>query len=90
MVVSPGYYLPMSVFSIQFGGKYCGLLVGLIDACGYGAAMVFDVVGGRVAEQHGWQSFLAILAVVSVVTLVLTTLFLFVDWKDSLKSSTTV
>jgi MFS family permease len=76
----------MSVFSIHFGGKHCGVLIGLIDACGYGAAMVFDVVGGRVAEQHGWQSFLAILAVVSVVTLVVATLFLFVDWQFSLKT----
>jgi sugar phosphate permease len=89
MAVSPSYYLPMSVFSIHFGGRHCGFLIGLIDACGYGAAMVFDVVGSRVAEQHGWQSFLATLAVVSVVTLVVTTLFLFVDWKDSLKTATT-
>jgi sugar phosphate permease len=88
MAVSPAYYLPMSVFSIHFGGKHCGVLIGLIDACGYGAAMVFDVVGGHVAEQHGWQSFLAILAVVSVVTLVVTTLFLFVDWQFSLKTAT--
>jgi OPA family sugar phosphate sensor protein UhpC-like MFS transporter len=85
MAVSPAYYLPMSVFSIHFGGKHCGVLIGLIDACGYGAAMAFDVVGGQVAEQHGWQSFLAILAVMSVVTLVVTTLFLFVDWKVSSK-----
>ncbi|MBP87349.1 MAG: MFS transporter [Planctomycetaceae bacterium] len=88
MAISPAYYLPMSVFSIHFGGKHCGVLIGLIDACGYGAAMVFDVMGGQVAEQHGWQSFLATLAVVSVITLVVTTMFLFVDWKISLKTAT--
>jgi hypothetical protein len=33
--ISPAYYLPMSVFSINFGGRHCGLLIGLIDAFGY-------------------------------------------------------
>ena len=89
MAISPAYYLPMSVFSIQFGGKHCGVLIGLIDACGYGAAIVFDVVGGTVAEQSGWQSFLVILAVVSVLTLVVTTWFLFVDCQVSVSTETT-
>jgi sugar phosphate permease len=87
--ISPAYYLPMSVFSIQFGGKHCGVLIGLIDACGYGLAIVFFLVGSDVAQQYGWSSLLAILVVVSVVSLIVTTLFLYVDLRNSLKTSTT-
>jgi high-affinity Fe2+/Pb2+ permease len=79
----------MSVFSIHFGGKHCGVLIGLIDACGYGLAIVFFLVGSDVAQQYGWSSLLAILVVVSVVSLIVTTLFLYVDLRNSLKTSTT-
>jgi len=64
--ISPAYYIPMSVFSISFGGKHCGLLVGLIDALAYFGAMIFDFVGGEVANKEGgWQDFLLILIVTS-------------------------
>jgi hypothetical protein len=42
----------MSVFSIDFGGKHCGLLVRLIDAVAYLGTMVFDFEGGSVAAQE--------------------------------------
>ena len=32
LCVSPCYYIPMSVFSIQFGGPHSGFLVALLDA----------------------------------------------------------
>ena len=83
--ISPSYYLPMSVFSIDFGGKHCGLLVGLIDAVAYSGAMVFDFVGGSVADQEGgWQSFLMILLVTSVVAAVSMTSFLYADFRGSI------
>ena len=63
-------------------------MIGLIDAFGYGAAMVFDVVGGNVADQYGWTSFLAILAVVSVASLVVTTLFLLGECRVSRSAET--
>ena len=84
--ISPAYYLPMSVFSINFGGRHCGLLIGLIDAIGYTGAMVFDFVGGSVADQQGgWQSFLMILVVVSMTVTVTMTLFLHMDFRHSLR-----
>ncbi len=56
--ISPAYYIPMSVFSIGFGGKHCGLLVGLIDAFAYFGAMMFDFIGGAVANKEGgWEEF---------------------------------
>ena len=82
--ISPAYYLPMSVFSISFGGRHCGLLIGLIDAIGYTGAMVFDFVGGSVADQPGgWQSFLTILVLVSLTATVTMTLFLHLDCRHS-------
>ena len=72
----------MSVFSIDFGGKHCGLLIGLIDAIGYSGAMVFDFVGGAVADQEGgWQSFLMILCLVSVAATLAMSLFLTLDYR---------
>ena len=50
--IAPAYYLPMSVFSIDFGGKHCGLLVRLIDAVAYLGTMVFDFEDGSVAAQE--------------------------------------
>jgi len=86
--IAPAYYLPMSVFSISFGGKHCGLLVGLIDAVAYSGTMVFDFVGGYVADQEGgWQNFLMILIVTSVMATASMTLFLYADFRDSAKSN---
>ncbi len=85
--ISPAYYLPMSVFSIEFGGKHCGLLIGLIDAVAYLGAMIFDFVGGAVADQEGgWQSFLMILLVTSVVAMMSMTTFLYADLRGSIKA----
>ena len=86
--IAPAYYLPMSVFSIDFGGKHCGLLVGLIDAVAYSGTMIFDFVGGSVADQErGWQNFLMILIVTSVLATASMVLFLYADFRDSAKSN---
>lgn len=82
--ISPAYYIPMSVFSISFGGKHCGLLVGLIDALAYFGAMIFDFVGGAVANKEGgWQDFLLILVVTSIMAAIIMTTFLYADYRDS-------
>ena len=82
--ISPAYYIPMSVFSIGFGGKHCGLLVGLIDAFAYFGAMMFDFIGGAVAnEEGGWEDFILILIVTSIVATLIMTTFLYLDCRDS-------
>lgn len=82
--ISPAYYIPMSVFAIRFGGVHCGLLVGLIDALAYFGAMIFDFIGGEVANKEGgWQDFLLILIVTSVIATITMITFLYVDYaKD--------
>jgi sugar phosphate permease len=84
MAISPAYYIPMSVFSIGFGGKHCGLLVGLIDAIAYFGAMIFDFVGGAVAnKEDGWQDFLSILIVTSIFATIIMIVFLYMEYSDS-------
>ena len=87
--ISPAYYIPMSVFAIRFGGVHCGLLVGLIDALAYFGAMIFDFIGGEVANKEGgWQDFLLILIVTSVIATITMITFLYVDYvKDKPKLS---
>ena len=51
LAIAACYYIPMSVFSVDFGGKHYGMLVGIIDTMGYLAAMTFDFMGGRIADQ---------------------------------------
>ncbi|HEB27135.1 MAG TPA: MFS transporter, partial [Porticoccus sp.] len=81
--ISPAYYIPMSVFSISFGGRHCGLLVGLIDALAYFGAMIFDFVGGAVANKEGgWQDFLLILIVTSILATLIMTTFLYLNYRD--------
>lgn len=86
--ISPAYYIPMSVFSIRFGGKHCGLLVGLIDALAYFGAMIFDFIGGEVANKEGgWQDFLLILIVTSVIATITMIVFLYVDYVKTKPST---
>jgi sugar phosphate permease len=74
--VAPAYYLPMSVFSIEHGGKHCGVLIGLIDAAGYAAAMLFQFGGGAIIDRPGgWQNLLTLLLAVAVLAATTTVWF---------------
>lgn len=78
--VAPAYYLPMSVFSIEFGGKHCGVLIGLIDAAGYAAAMLFQFSGGAIIDRPGgWQNMLLLLLAVSATAAAATVWFALQD-----------
>ncbi len=87
LVVAPCYLIPMSVFSLDFGGKHCGVLVGIIDAIGYSALMIFEFLGGGVADQvDGWQQFLRIILNVSIIGTITLILFLIIDHRSLSKS----
>jgi MFS transporter, OPA family, sugar phosphate sensor protein UhpC len=80
--IAPAYYLPMSVFSIEFGGKRSGVLVGFIDATGYAAEAAFMPYAGRLADQPGgWTHFMWLLLVIACVGLVSTAMFLYRDHR---------
>ena len=87
LMIAPCYLIPMSVFSLDFGGKHCGVLVGIIDAAGYSASMIFEFLGGAVADQvDGWQQFLYIILNVSIIGTVTLILFLVIDHRSLSKS----
>jgi MFS family permease len=83
LAVSPAYYIPMSVFSIQFGRARSGVLIGLIDAFGYGATMVFAPLAGAVIRDQGWPAFLTLLVVISAIGLAFATAFLIGEHRAS-------
>ncbi len=75
--VSPAYYLPMSIFSIEFGGPHSGFLIALLDAIGFGASVAFSFVGGRLAsESGGWVRFLTLLIAIAIFSWGITVWFL--------------
>ena len=75
-------YVPDRI--VGFGGRHCGLLVGLIDAFAYFGAMMFDFIGGAVANKEGgWQDFILILIVTSILATIIMTTFLYLDYRDS-------
>ena len=84
LAIAPCYYIPMGVFSVDYGGRRCGVLVGIIDDAGYLAAMVFDFLGGAAADEvDGWHQLLNILLSVSVLGSATLPLFLFLDYRSS-------
>jgi len=90
LMVAPCYLIPMSVFSVDFGGKHCGFLVGIIDAAGYLASMVFEFWGGTVADRlDGWQQFLNIILNISIIGTITLTIFLIIDCRSLTKSTET-
>ncbi len=85
--ISPAYYIPMSVFSIAFGGRHSGFLIALIDVFGYTGAFVFNFFGGSIAQHYGWPIFLGLLLTVAVLALATLTVFLHLEHKSEKKQS---
>jgi len=75
LCVSPCYYIPMSVFSIEFGGPHSGFLIALLDALAFGVTAVFYFFAGDLAE-HSWSLFLLVLFGVCLWAMLTTFLFL--------------
>jgi OPA family sugar phosphate sensor protein UhpC-like MFS transporter len=84
--ISPAYYIPMSVFSIAFGGKHSGFLIALVDVFGYTGAFLFNFFGGSIAQNQGWPTFLASLLAVAILALVTLTMFLHLEYKSAKKT----
>lgn len=79
--ISPAYYIPMSIFSVSFGGRHSGFLVSVIDIFGYAAALLFNFFGGSIAQDYGWGTFLAGLLGITVSANLCMTAFLTMDWR---------
>jgi len=66
VAIAPCYYIPMSVFSIRFGGPHAGFLVALLDAIAFGFNAVFQWFGGKVADAS-WSNFLILLGTIAFI-----------------------
>ena len=84
--ISPAYYVPMSIFSIAYGGKHSGFLIGLIDVFGYVGSLVFTFFGGSIAKHFGWSVFLMVLLTITVLAFVTVTAFLYMDYRATNRS----
>lgn len=81
--ISPAYYLPMSIFSIKYGGPYSGALISWLDLGGYFAGAVSSFTVGWLSDQiDGWHKVLYMLVGLGIITLVLTVLFLYGEAKE--------
>ncbi|MCH2203513.1 MAG: MFS transporter [Fuerstiella sp.] len=78
LCIAPCYYIPMSVFSIQFGGPHAGFLVATLDGIAFFVNAIFYWFAGELAEQS-WSLFLSALGAVAVVSAVMTFLFMMAE-----------
>jgi MFS transporter, OPA family, sugar phosphate sensor protein UhpC len=51
------YYIPISVYSLQFGGNIRGMVVSFLDVPGYLGAMIMDLAGTSYIDNNGWTLF---------------------------------
>jgi OPA family sugar phosphate sensor protein UhpC-like MFS transporter len=75
LCVSPCYYIPMSVFSLEFGGPHSGFLISLLDAIAFGATAIFYFYAGAIAEES-WNLFLSVLLAISAWSLLTSVFFM--------------
>lgn len=80
LCVSPCYYIPMSVFSIEFGGPRSGFLIALLDAIAFGATAAFYYFAGELAERS-WSLFLGAMLAIAVCSMLATFLFMLGESK---------
>eukprot|EP00698_Gefionella_okellyi_P020131 TRINITY_DN6284_c0_g1_i2.p1 TRINITY_DN6284_c0_g1~~TRINITY_DN6284_c0_g1_i2.p1 ORF type:complete len:518 (-),score=86.50 TRINITY_DN6284_c0_g1_i2:780-2333(-) len=76
-------YLPMSLFSVRFGGKdYCGTLVALIDCVGWGFIICFDLSTKLfIGTESGWAKVLLMLVLIGAIATVLLAVFMVLDTR---------
>ena len=80
--ISPAYYLPMSIFSIEYGGPHSATLVCLIDAFGFAASATFAFIGGRLADSaDGWSNFMNMLIFISAAGVISVWAFMHSEYK---------
>lgn len=75
--IAPAYYIPMSIFSIEYGGPHSATLVSLIDMFSFAASASFGFIAGRVAASAlGWDGFLIFMQGIAVAAAVATWFFM--------------
>jgi OPA family sugar phosphate sensor protein UhpC-like MFS transporter len=76
-MISPAYYIPMSIFSIEYGGPHSSTLVCLIDMSGFAASASFGFIIGRVITgSGGWPAFMDTLMLTATIAALSTYVFM--------------
>ncbi len=86
LTIATAYYIPMSIFSVAFGGPHSGFLIALIDIFGYATALLFTYFGGTIAQDYGWTTFLSVLLTIAVLATLTMTAFLYLDARAEKQS----
>jgi len=79
IAISPCFYLPVTFFAMNFAGKWNGTMINLLDGIGLLAGIVYDLVGGILAEYLGWNTFFGLTAVVSILGTITLSLFMYLQ-----------
>jgi len=64
---------------LEFGGPSCGLLIGLLDAAGYGCAVAFDYAVGELVDELGWSILFILVFIAGVGSVASLCTFLAID-----------
>jgi len=76
-MIAPAYYIPMSIFSIEYGGPHSSTLVCLIDMAGFAASASFTFIISRVISgSGGWPVFMDTLIVTTAIAAATTFVFI--------------
>lgn len=84
IMTSPAYYIPMSIFSIEFGGPHSATLIALIDMLSFAASASFGFAAGRLAEK-GWDQFMWLLIAIALIAMVSTIVFMHLEYRAALR-----
>lgn len=87
LTIATAYYIPMSIFSVAFGGPHSGFLIALIDIFGYATALLFTYYGGTIAQDYGWPRFLSVLLTVAGLATLSMTTFLWLDARAEARNA---
>eukprot|EP00658_Telonema_sp_P-2_P022090 TRINITY_DN18817_c0_g1_i2.p1 TRINITY_DN18817_c0_g1~~TRINITY_DN18817_c0_g1_i2.p1 ORF type:complete len:286 (+),score=57.66 TRINITY_DN18817_c0_g1_i2:158-1015(+) len=55
------YYIPSSVFGLEFGGEYAGSVISTIDAVGYGCTILFQGSSDWIRASSGWTGLIGVM-----------------------------
>jgi OPA family sugar phosphate sensor protein UhpC-like MFS transporter len=87
LLLSPSYYLPSSIFSIEYGKTHSATLICIIDGVSFGASASFNLIGGRLADSSGgWNSFTGLLICITLGAACITWIFLQGEYRISQKT----
>ena len=87
IATAPAYYIPMSIFSIEFGGPHAATLVAMIDMFSFAASASLNFTGGRVVEAYGWDSFMLLMGGIAFIALTATFFFMNGEYRAVLREA---